>query len=244
MAIEFPNKSALSFGTTPTTVSIQTSRTWMAWIKITAQQELNFYHTIFVAEDVPGGWGAWSFLYFSNNSSPPTTYLDLTRDYTVQGVWRGTANLTIGTWYHVAVTYSEGVSNDPVIYLNGSPVSVTEIVTPLGTVEDDSDSLLYVGGWGTGDKQSRIIIAEARIYPFIASADDIATIYASRCMGVHPAAGLPVFAPTLYGAAGLAHPDGMTLAAGNIIRDPMSGAECVPAGSPILRAETVLSICP
>jgi len=240
MAINYPDNSAtVSFGTTPTSVSTPTSRTWMGWINITQQQATDQYHTLLYAKDVPGGWVAWSINYHSNQTGSPATFLTFTRDYTIQGLWIGAATLTVGTWYHIAVTYAEGTANDPIIYLNGAPVAITEISTPSGTVEDDSDSLLYVGGAG-----GRVIVSDLRIYPFITSAADIVDIYNSRCANVHPSAGLPVFAPMMYGAAGLQAFDGGTLAAANKIVDPYSGALGTPAGSPVGVAETYLSVCP
>jgi hypothetical protein len=49
-----------------------------------------------------------------------------------------------------------------------------------------------------------------------------------------------VFAPDLQGAAG-GVADGSTLAAGNVVRDHISGVSGVPTGSPVLRADNYLN---
>ena len=63
------------------------------------------------------------------------------------GEWKTTTtsvHLNINTF--VAITYnSNSVSNDPIIYINGVPESISEIKTPTGTRESDISSLVTIG---------------------------------------------------------------------------------------------------
>ncbi|KKM85160.1 hypothetical protein LCGC14_1291820 [marine sediment metagenome] len=63
------------------------------------------------------------------------------------GHWRTTnTEIDINTWTHVAFTYnSDAVGNDPVFYVNGSVVSITEVVTPTGTRQSDAAQNLRIG---------------------------------------------------------------------------------------------------
>jgi len=70
-------------------------------------------------------------------------------------MWSGTANganwTTTSlpqstTWVHVAVTYDKGSSsNDPVMYYDAVSQSITEVVTPSGSVVDDSLARVTIG---------------------------------------------------------------------------------------------------
>jgi hypothetical protein len=241
MAVEFPNGSSLNFGT-PSLLMNLNQRTWMAWINLVSAQTSGYPHTIMVEEDTSLWTARTEFDIYVYGAENKIRYRHWWSSNA--GTWDAASlSFTYNVWYHVAVTYDRtSVANDAVLYVNGVPKTVTEITTPAGTVVNESALVYYTGGIATYSPYSLIRISDQRIYNRILSADEIAWIYASRCMRDN-LNGL-LFAPVLYGAAGLAHPDGATLAAGNIIRDPMSGAEGVPAGSPILRAETVLSICP
>ena len=69
------------------------------------------------------------------------------------GTSHGAWHFTVGTgaWHHVAIAYNwSSVDNNPVVYVDGSSVSVTEDSTPSGTVPDDSAQTLYLGGNGSG----------------------------------------------------------------------------------------------
>lgn len=63
---------------------------------------------------------------------------------TTQGNWHQDNGITIGNWEHWAVTYdSDSVANDPVMYRDGSSLTVSEIVTPVGSFTFNGE--LWVG---------------------------------------------------------------------------------------------------
>lgn len=60
---------------------------------------------------------------------------------TTDGTWR-TDDLALNTRQHYVVTYDAGsTTNDPVVYVNGASVSITQIANPAGTLTGGEDTL-------------------------------------------------------------------------------------------------------
>lgn len=66
---------------------------------------------------------------------------------TTDGQWNTTAKVVpINAWSKFTLTYnSSNVANDPIIYLNGASVAITEGITPVGTRVDDTGEALCIG---------------------------------------------------------------------------------------------------
>ncbi len=72
----------------------------------------------------------WTFDFDGND--PASSY----------GWWRTGVEFYRNTWAHFGITYnSDSVENDPIIYINGIPVDITEIQTPTGVRYTDSGRL-------------------------------------------------------------------------------------------------------
>ncbi|MBN4049147.1 LamG domain-containing protein [archaeon AH-315-M20] len=70
---------------------------------------------------------------------------------TTDGDWGAPSNsLKLNTWQHVAVTYERDATKDPIFYIDGEAVTVTEVQTPSGTPDDDSSLRLSIGGLTEG----------------------------------------------------------------------------------------------
>lgn len=150
------------------------------------------------------------------------------------------APITLGAWNLVTIFInltSNPTEDDVTIYVNGADSSTGAGGGVLPIASDAAHSL-YVGNRSDDSRTFDGMITDFRVYGFVATAADVLNIYNSRSMNVHPAAGLPVFRPVMYGASGLQSFDGTTLAAGNKLVDPYSGAIGTPAGSPTGIAET------
>ena len=158
---------------------------------------------------------------------------------TTDGWWiTNSADVPTGGWYNVIITYNHSdVANNPIIYVNGASVAITESKTPVGTAFVETDSELAIGASSFGTALTGTITG-ARIYNRILTADEVLAIYNAR--GRDNIRNGLVFCPFLKGAAGLQAFDGATLAAGNTIVDPCSGAVGVPTGSPVGVGETYL----
>ncbi len=63
--------------------------------------------------------------------------------------WETTATeVTLNTWSKITVTYNSSATiNNPIIYVNGVSVSLTESLVPSGTRSTDVGSNLVLGNW-------------------------------------------------------------------------------------------------
>ena len=62
-------------------------------------------------------------------------------DWSTDGSWIS-ADITAAARHHIVVTYDRGATtNDPVIYVDGTSVTVTENVAPVGTVGGGDDTI-------------------------------------------------------------------------------------------------------
>lgn len=155
---------------------------------------------------------------------------------TQNGEWYSTNDvLTAASLNFIGITYdATSVTNDPVIYVNGSSVGITERTAPSGSVRSGTSSVLYVGGVGPSIDGK---IASLCYYNRILSASEIADAYASK-LAIPTWRGL-VFAPQLHqrGEVG----EGGTLTASHTIACAISGALGQPSGSPLHRQDAYLT---
>ena len=154
------------------------------------------------------------------------------------GAWDTSSTLSSSTLYFSAATFDFGsVSNTPVIYLNGSSVSISATVTPVATGTRPADGNI-TSSVVTANRGIIGTIYNTLVYNRILSASEIADAYASK-LAIPSYRGL-IFAPQLWGCAG-GVAEGGTMAAGNTVADAVSGALGVPSGSPVFKGDTVLT---
>lgn len=87
---------------------------------------------------------------FAINASDKPQFI---RDWsTTDGNWTGGTALTSTTdLNHIVLTYDGGsTANDPVITLNGTDETITEVATPAGSLNSDATPTLYCGEAGSG----------------------------------------------------------------------------------------------
>jgi hypothetical protein len=90
----------------------------------------------------------------------------------------------VNEWHHIAITYDSGsTSNDPVIYIDGSSVSVTELSAPSGTLTDNSDAYI-IGNRGAADRNWAGRLAEFAVWNRILNAREIASVYRSGPLAI------------------------------------------------------------
>ena len=93
------------------------------------------------------------------------------------GYWQ--VPISVGVFNHVVVTYDGGsTSNDPVVYINGIPVTVTEVGTPSGSRDSDS-ALIGIGNRSesTFDRSFNGLILYTRYWNRILSAGEARSLY-------------------------------------------------------------------
>ena len=152
----------------------------------------------------PGGWGEAGYgRIFDKSSSPSSTndgwvirmnvdnggIINFGQGFTGGRGWWAIPNgsISLDTWQHIAVAYdSSSTANDPVIYVDGSPLLVTEKDTPSGDIRSDAPIDLRLGNYAGGTTHTFDgIIDDARIYDRILGAAEIADIAGGGGGGLH-----------------------------------------------------------
>ena len=149
--------------------------TLTAWIKPSSDGENN-YGRIFDKSTATSGADGFYFLVTDESSGNCELRFAHGFDSTV-GFWDSTATVALNTWNHVAVVYdNSSTSNDPIFYINGVSVTVTEGDTPAGTVANDSSQTLFIGN-NTGNARTFDgSIANAGIWSRALSAEEVNSV--------------------------------------------------------------------
>jgi len=89
------------------------------------------------------------------------------------------SSISLSTWIHVAYTYAmdDNTTTNPIIYINGVSVTVTEISTPVGTMVSDTGKDIYIGNRLANDKTFDGRIENLRLYNRVLTPAEIQSIY-------------------------------------------------------------------
>ncbi len=159
---------------------------------------------------------------------------------TTDGLWYANSAITTGL-HQISITYDYGsTSNDPVFYVDGASVAITEFDAPVGTYKTGTGNIVRIGSYDTGFNPLDCKLYKLLVYNRIFSASEILEDYNSRLL-IPNRNGL-IFAPNLLGAAGLQTFDGAALGSSNYIYDMVGGAVGTPTGSPVGVVDNVLNI--
>jgi hypothetical protein len=122
-----------------------------------------------------------SFLISSNNFGVLNSFFFVRGFSTHPGEWGAPANsISLNAWHHVVVVYTDGVNNDPLLYLNGVLQTATELDIPSGSAQTDADQNMYIGDiTGTARRVFDGIIDEVRVSTIARSAAWIKADYNS-----------------------------------------------------------------
>ena len=95
------------------------------------------------------------------------------------GIWDSSTSIVPNnSWSHICVVYnSDSVSNDPIVYLNGNPLTLTESSTPSGTRQTDAGLNLYIGNYSTNDNTFDGQIDEARLYNRTLTSNEVIALH-------------------------------------------------------------------
>lgn len=91
-----------------------------------------------------------------------------------------TGSLSLNVWQHVAVTYDRSsVSNDPVMYIDGSSKTLTQIFSSSGSPTSDAAESLLIGirNNTTKDRAFDGRIDDVRVFDYMLAANEIASLY-------------------------------------------------------------------
>tara|TARA_Y100000592_G_scaffold45373_1_gene71992 strand:+ start:32544 stop:44975 length:12432 start_codon:yes stop_codon:yes gene_type:complete len=146
--------------------------TLSAWIRPLSDGEGNFGRVIdFGAQDVAifvgGESGGSAYLYYSAKFTGGT------------GTWNTSSRvITLNQWTHIAVTFdASSASNDPIIYINGTAVNISENATPSGNYDGITTSTCHIGNTANGTRTFDGQIVDVAVWNNILSSANIQAIY-------------------------------------------------------------------
>lgn len=93
------------------------------------------------------------------------------------GRWSSDVTFPQDEWHHIGVTVEDksDVTKDPVIYLDGEVVAITEDTTPIGVLLPGTVHAVSCGrGQGGSSQLSGTIIAEVTFHDIVLSSDEMA----------------------------------------------------------------------
>ncbi|MCH9028678.1 MAG: hypothetical protein IH819_03485, partial [Bacteroidetes bacterium] len=138
-----------------------------------------------------GGPSRFVFGPFADNASTGILLTDDERigfniKYSVsQGRWNSNAStITLNAWNHIMITKdSTTPTEDPVIFINGSSVTVNEILTPSGSINSEIGANWVIGNYKTATQDFPATfdgqIFDCRLYHEIKLVADAVTLYNS-----------------------------------------------------------------
>ena len=94
--------------------------------------------------------------------------------------WETPLSVPLNTWTHILVTYdSDNPTTDPIIYLNGSAVTLTETISPSGTWVSDASSNLTLGNRNDGVTTFDGLLNDLAIWSSTLTANEVTALYNS-----------------------------------------------------------------
>lgn len=153
---------------TPSTVALGTPITLFAWIKPASVGETSlgtiFQHGPDATYRSKLGLMTGDKLRFAS------------RWVTTAGIWEA-PGITLGAWQSVAASYNHGATaNDPKLYVNGLPQSVTETATPAGAAPGDTQ-ILRAGNSVARDHTFDGALAELAVWSKLLTDDELLAVH-------------------------------------------------------------------
>jgi len=96
----------------------------------------------------------------------------------VDGEWTFPIDMIVDVWQHVVITYNaDATANNPLVYINGLAVVVTETGTPNDTRTSDAGNTLYLGSEASGGNYYDGSMDDFMLFNRILSAVEARNIY-------------------------------------------------------------------
>lgn len=214
-----------------------TTKSISFWEYIPADDINPGYPISFHDESYTSGWRV------QNNNG----YLSFGQQYTggslTSGYWHTSNGSIYNAWAHYVVTYTSGSANDPIMYINGTSGSITELITPSNSVSPESTAQLIVGninvpGYShvppyTWNKPAKGKIQYMAIYNRILSAAEVTTLYNGGTPSYPSITNGLVFAPMNVIATDLAQYQGKSLNTRLKLFDSINYHYGTPHGAPV-----------
>jgi hypothetical protein len=153
--------------------------TWMTWINAAGYGESGIGRIF--CKVATGTGGSASIPWFIFTSSTSEIFVLQVSHATAVGRWGSPeSSIQTGKVYHLAISWDGNSSNDPVFYIDGESVTVSELVTPVGAQPSDTGETLTMGNRPALDRSYDGDLWDMRTYDRILRADEIKSIYTAR----------------------------------------------------------------
>lgn len=157
------------------------------------------------------------------------------------GIWVTTNQpCTYNNWHHVVVTYNSSSLSDPVIYLDGVVMTITESTTPLGIKDTGTVPITTIGNLKTATidyaQPTNGVIKDARTYNRILSPSEITTLFNAGVPDMDLVTDGLVFQAFVVPASRLSRYINEVLTPDMKLRDRISGVIGTPHGTPTGRS--------
>ncbi len=153
-----------------------------AWIHPRGWGEGNFGRIFDKADNLGTNRNGWAFELYGSRQS-----LLFQQGFSGGiGNWVTPVNsISLNEWQHVALVYDSSFdTNDPVIYINGVPQTVTEIDTPSGAFRSDAALNLTIGNYSLDTNRTWDgLIDDLRIYDRALDSDEIDSLHTMTAGG-------------------------------------------------------------
>lgn len=177
-AISFDGADDVINAGSPSILDNHTEITVSAWINPTTYGENNYGRIVDKGTD-PTSSSGWSLFTCNDGGTMCTNAAAFFINFGAGPTgWWSTADNSVATgqWTHLAVTYNRSSpSNDPIIYVNGRPSTLTERNTPSGTASSDAAANLLISNRNAGDRTFNGTIDDVRIFNYILTPAQIRT---------------------------------------------------------------------
>jgi hypothetical protein len=150
---------------------------------------------------------------------------------TADGDWRSTVAISLSR-HHFALVYNADLTtNDPIMYLDGSPLGISEAITPVGARASDAATSLGVGGANTlASIDGRM--EDVRVFPASLTQAQVQQVMGSPLAAQGTETGWWTFRE----ANNMGWADGAVLGASNTLPDKSGGGNLgTPTNSPVAR---------
>jgi len=145
--------------------------TFAGWLRPTDQGKDDAGRVLDKSTNTSIGW----LIYCP--SSDTTLQFTLVTD-TTAGEWTFPFDVTGDIWQHVVLTYNADASaNNPIVYINGVSVDVTETGTPNDTRTSDAAADLYVSARSAGGYAWHGKMGDLMLYNRILTAEEAKSLY-------------------------------------------------------------------
>jgi hypothetical protein len=92
--------------------------------------------------------------------------------------------VTVNTWNHIVVTYNgSSTANDPICYINGATVALTESSSPSGSIGNDTNDDLYLGATDGTTRTLTGSMDDLAFFSQVLTAAQVKTLYEAGFQG-------------------------------------------------------------